>query len=135
MQSVAIRVTNLAPLTINPFPRLKILSDFKFLPDAGCRWLIFFCRGFKKHIKHSGFLDISKTKHIYRTCAQSAAFGAPNSSYFSNTCAKCCGLSSGFVVFLEHVCKVQPASRPDRSRFWISGTLVWEAVHLIHGCN
>ena len=76
-----------------------------------------------------------RIRRISRTRVQRAAARAPNSSYFSNTCAKCCGLSSGFVVFLEHVCKVQPASRPDRSRVWTSGTLVWEAVRLIHGCN
>ena len=34
--------------------------------------------------------------------------GAPNSSYFSNTCAKCSRSSSEFVVFREHVCKVLP---------------------------
>ena len=38
-------------------------------------------------------------------------------------------------VFLGHVCKVQPASKPDRSRLWTSGTLVWGAVRLIHNCN
>ena len=45
---------------------------------------------------------------IPRTRVQSAAVRAPNLWYSSNTCAKCCRLSSEFIVFLEHVCKVLP---------------------------
>ena len=89
---------------------------------------------------------------ISRTSVQSTAARFANSSYFSNTCAKCSRWISEFVVFREHVWKVQqpdvefvvffehmrkvqPASKPDRSRFWTSGFLVWGAVRLIHDCN
>jgi hypothetical protein len=76
-----------------------------------------------------------RNRRISRTRVQSAAVRAPNSSYFPNTCAKYSHWIYEFVVFTEHVCKVQPASKPDRSRFWTSGTRVWGAVRLVHGCN
>jgi hypothetical protein len=54
---------------------------------------------------------------IIRTRLQNIAAGSPNSSYSSNTCAKCSRWISEFVVFPEYVCKVQPAaSQTDRGR-------------------
>ena len=49
-----------------------------------------------------------RIRRISRTRVQRAAARAPNSSYFSSTCAKCSHWSAEFVVFLEYVCKVQP---------------------------
>ena len=49
-----------------------------------------------------------RIRRIPRTCVQSAIVRVPNSSYSSNTCAKYSCWISGFVVFFEHVCKVQP---------------------------
>ena len=93
-----------------------------------------------------------RIRRISQTSVQSTAARFANSSYFSNTCAKCSRWISEFIVFREHVWKVQqpdvefvvffehmrkvqPASKPDRSTFWIAGTLVWGAVCLIHNCN
>ena len=39
-----------------------------------------------------------------------------NSSYFSNTCAKCSRSSSEFVVFLEHVCKMPATAQTSLRR-------------------
>ena len=45
---------------------------------------------------------------ISRTRVHSAAVRYPNLSYFANTCARPNYLSSEFVVFREHVCRVLP---------------------------
>ena len=60
----------------------------------------YFCKSLK--------VSLGRRIHrIPRTRVQSAAVRAPNLWYSSNTCAKCCRLSSEFIVFLEHVCKVR----------------------------
>jgi hypothetical protein len=59
-------------------------------------------------IRYVADLSRFKIRHICRTRVQSAAARASNSSYYSNTCAKCSHWSAEFVVFLEHVGKVQP---------------------------
>jgi hypothetical protein len=71
----------------------------KYAP-SGCEFVIF-----AEHVCKVQPLEL-RIRCILRTRAQRAATGAPNSSYFSNTCAKCRRLSSEFVVFFEHVCKV-----------------------------
>ena len=66
-----------------------------------------------------------RIRGVSRTRVQSAAVRAPNSQYSSNTCAKCSRSSSEFVVFLEHVCEVQP---PDLRIRRISRTRVQSAA-------
>ena len=130
-----------------PSPDVTVLN-FAYIPNTcvnyvppGSRFVLFLEHVFRLALNSSCFSNTcakyarpgSDLLYFSNTCG--AAARVPNSSYYSNTCAKCSRSSSEFVVFLEHVCKVQPASKPDRSRLWTSGTLVWGAVRSIHSCN